>query len=210
MKPPVDGLVRAQQKVVAKFVADAERLLKERDAAQEAGDNKKANELESEAGLALLRAHRGFRKNKKLQKLLSEPGAEQLRQKTEFFYLQENAKNMPFVDEALYYALDEKQHSIEMTEMGREYTARAANEEINLFVLPDLGEEIALMEKETEEKTVDIRAELESDESLSDEKRANKLEHEERVIKNELAEKKRTSTTRMQNAPSGFTPSSNC
>ena len=191
LKPPVDGLVRAQQKVVAKFVADAERLLKERDAAQEAGDNKKANELESEAGLALLRAHRGFRKNNKLQKLLSEPGVEQLRQKTEFFYLQENAKNMPFVDEALYYALDEKQHSIEMTEMGREYTANAANEEINLFVLPDLGEEIALMEKEAEEKTADTRAELEADESLSDEKRANKLEHEERVIKNELAEKKR-------------------
>ena len=76
------------------------------------------SEFESEAGLALFRAYRGFRRNKKLQKLMSEPGIERLKQQTEFFYLQDNAKNMHIVDEALYYALDEKQHSIEMTEIG--------------------------------------------------------------------------------------------
>lgn len=191
LKPSVDQLVRAQQKVVAGFVADGERLLKERDEALAAGDNKKANELESQAGLALLRARRGYRKNKKFVKLMGEPGVEQLIQRTEFFYLQENAKNMPFVDEAMYYALDEKQHSIEMTEMGREFTAQKAGEDVDLFVLPDLGEEIAIMEKESEEKLLALRNELNADESLTEEKRQNKLEHEERVAKNELADKKR-------------------
>ncbi len=191
LKPSVDSLFRAQQKVVAQFVGDAERLLKERDQLLEAGDNKKANQVESDAGLALLRAFRGYRKNKKLVKLLSEPGVERLRQRTEFFYLQENAKNMPYVDEALYYALDEKQHSIEMTEKGREYTAKAANEDINLFVLPDLGEEIAQMEKELEEKTRALEKEIQGQVQLTEEKREHKFEHEKRVLQNELADQKR-------------------
>ena len=191
LKPSVEGLFRAQQKVVAQFVGDAERLLKERDELLEAGDNKKATEVESSAGLALLRAYRGYRRNKKLVKLLSEPGVERLRQRTEFFYLQENAKNMPFVDDALYYALDVKQHSIEMTEKGREFTAKAANEEIDLFVLPDLGEEIARMEKDLEEKERALEEEIAGQIQLTEEKRENKLMHEKRVLTNDLAEQKR-------------------
>ncbi|MEZ4703173.1 MAG: preprotein translocase subunit SecA [Rhodothermales bacterium] len=192
LKPSVDQLVRAQQKVVAGFVADAERLLAERDKAHAAGDNKKANEAETEAGLALLRASRGFRKNNRLVKLLNEPGVEQLRQKTEFFYLQENAKNMPFVDEELYYALDEKQHAIEMTEKGRQYIAKAANQDINLFVLPDIGEEIALMEKANAEQVRALEEEIRNQDQLSEEKREHKLQNDLRVINNELVEKKRT------------------
>ena len=191
LRPPVDRLVSEQKKVVAQFVGDAERALKARDKALEEGNNKLAAEHESEAGLAVLRAHRGYRRNKKLQKLLSEPGIEQLKQRTEFFYLQDNAKNMHIVDEALYYALDEKQHSIEMTEIGRDFTARAAGQELNLFILPDIGEEIAKMETEQEEKLRSLKKELNEQEDLSEEKRANKLLHEERVLKNELADKKR-------------------
>lgn len=191
LKPAVDSLFKAQQKVVAGFVGDAERLLKERDRLVDAGENKKANEVETEAGLALLRAHRGFRNNKRLVKLLGEPGVERLRQKTEFFYLQENAKNMPFVDDALYYALDAKQHSIEMTEKGREYTAKAANEHVDLFVLPDLGEEIARMETELEEKERALEEEIAGMIQLTEDKRENKLVHERRVLTNNLAEEKR-------------------
>jgi len=191
LRPPVDRLVTAQKKIVAQFVGEAERALKARDEAIEAGDNKKANELETEAGLALFRAYRGFRKNKRLQKLMAEPGIERLKQQTEFFYLQDNAKHMHIVDEALYYALDEKQHSIEMTEMGREFTANAAGEEISLFVLPDIGEEIARMEKEHEEKLDGMQKELDENTSLSDEKRENKRVNDERVLKNELEEQKR-------------------
>ena len=74
LQPHVEKLVYAQQKVVARYVGDAERLLKERDAAEESGDSKQAKILEEEAGLALLRAQRGFPRNKKLIKLKGEPG----------------------------------------------------------------------------------------------------------------------------------------
>ena len=191
LRPPIDRLVNAQKKIVAQFVGDAERSLKARDAALEAGNNKEANQHEDEAGLALLRAYRGFRRNKRLQKLMAEPGIEQLKQRTEFFYLQDNAKNMHIVDEALYYALDEKQHSIEMTEQGRAFTANAAGQELSLFVLPDIGEEIAKMEKELEDGMHALNKELDENEELTEEKRENKRVHEERVLKNELDEKKR-------------------
>jgi preprotein translocase subunit SecA len=191
LKPPVERVVTAQQRLVAGFVSEAERLLKERDAALEAGDKRKASDLESDAGLALLRAQRGFPRNKKLQKLLQEPGVGQLLRQTEYFYLADNAKNMPYVDEALHFALDEKQHSIEMTDSGREFAAKAAGEDVDLFVLPDLGDEIAKMETASEERLRELEKELKSDASLSEEKRQNKLENERNVTKNQLEEKKR-------------------
>ena len=126
LQPVIEKLVYAQQKAVAGFVSDAERGLRERDRAEESGDRKAAAEVEGEAGLALLRARRGFPRNKKLQKLLQETGVAQLLRKTEFFYLQDNAKNMPLVDEPLLFALEEKQHAIEMTEQGRAFAARTA------------------------------------------------------------------------------------
>ncbi|HRK74888.1 MAG TPA: DEAD/DEAH box helicase, partial [Rhodothermales bacterium] len=133
-KPFVQKLVDAQVRLVARFVADAEKHL----AANKADD----------AGLALLRAHRGFPKNKALTKLKTESGVAPLLQKTEYFYLQDNAKRMPEVDEALYYAVDEKNHSLEMTEMGRKYVAQLANHDENFFVLPDVGEGIARIKAE--------------------------------------------------------------
>ncbi len=191
LKPSIERLVFAQQKLVASLVTQAEKLLKERDQALEAGENKKAKELEEEAGLALLRAWRGFPKNKKLRKLLGEPGVEKLRQKTEFFYLQDNAKNMPFVDEYLYFALDEKQRSIEMTEKGREFTSKAAGLEKDLFVLPDLGEEVARIEREYEEKERELEERLAADTSLTEEKRAHKWENDRRLLRKEMEEQKR-------------------
>src|SRR5690606_21148563 len=167
LKPTIEKLGYAQQKLVASFASEAEQKLKERDAALEAGDRRRASELEEEAGLALLRASRGFPRNKKLQKLMQEPGVAQLKQKTEYFYLQDNAKNMPFVDEALYFALEEKQHAIEMTEQGREFAARTAGEDADLFVLPDLGEEIASIENKYKEQRARLEEEIEQDDSLS-------------------------------------------
>ena len=191
LKPSVDRLVVAQKRLVAGFTAEAERLLKERDAALDAEDTKKAKDLEQDAGLALLRASRGFPKNKKLIKLRQEPGVEQLRQKTEFFYLQDNAKNMPFVDDALHYALDEKQHAIEMSELGREFVARAAGEDVDLFVLPDIGEETARMDQELEEKKTALYEELKDRDDLTEQKRENKLQNDLRLLHNELEEQKR-------------------
>jgi preprotein translocase subunit SecA len=191
LKSSIEKVVSAQQRLVAGFVSDAERLLKERDDALAEGDKRRANDLETDAGLALLRAQRGFPRNNKLQKLLQEPGVGQLLRQTEYFYLQDNAKNMPFVDEALHFALDEKQHAIEMTDSGREFAARAAGEDVDLFVLPDLGEEIAKFEGEAEQRLRDVKTELNDDASLSDEKRDHKIENEEHVVKNRLEEKKR-------------------
>jgi preprotein translocase subunit SecA len=192
LRAPLDKLVFAQKKLVAQLVSEAETLLQQRDAAEAEGDRKKASEVEQDAGLALLRAHRGFQKNKKLRKLLSEPGVAQLLQKTEFFYLQDNAKNMPFVDDELYFALDEKQHSLEMTEKGREYISRTAGEDKDLFVLPDLGEEIARMEKEYEDRNRDLEDEYAAAEDLSEEKAKNKLENDRRLARKDFEESRRT------------------
>ena len=190
-KPPVEKLVYSQQKLVAGYVTEAERKLKERDEALARGDNKTANQLESEAGLALLRAYRGYPRNKKLRKLLQEQGVEALRQKTEFLYLQDNAKNMPIVDRELHFAYDEKQRSIEMSQQGREYIGRSAGQDESLFILPDLGELTATMEKEQEQKERELRESLAADDTLSEEKRANKLDNDLKVLKNEFVEKKR-------------------
>jgi preprotein translocase subunit SecA len=191
LRPPVDKLVYSQQKLVAGFVGEAERLLKERDEAEAAGDKKRVRHLEEEIGLALLRADRGYPKNKRLIKLKGEPGVDQLLRKTEFFYLQDNAKRMPEVDEALHFALDEKQHSLELTDQGRESIAAAAGADVSFFIIPDVGDEIAQIEKEFEQKEKDLRETLENDASLSDEKRQNKLENDLRLLRNEQETAKR-------------------
>ena len=191
LKPPVEKLVYSQLKLVARFVSEAEKLLEQRDKAAEAGESKKANEFESDAGLALLRAYRGYPKNKRLRKVLAEPGVGQLRQKTEFFYLQDNAKNMPFVDEAIHFAFDEKQRAIEMSDQGREYISKAAGQDEEMFVLPDLGEGVAIIERETDEEIESLEENLEAETSLTEEKKENKLENDRRVVLNKREERKR-------------------
>lgn len=191
LKPAVERLVHAQKRIVAGCVADADKKLKERDGLLERGEEREAKDAEQEAGLALLRAARGFPRNKRLTKLLQEPGVEQLRRKTEFFYLQDNAKNMPLVDEVLNYALDEKQHALEPTEQGRQFVAKAAGSNVDLFILPDVGEETARYKREYEEKKQILFDELQAREDLSEEKKDNKLQNDLRVLKNELDERTR-------------------
>ena len=191
LKPSIEKLVYAQQKLVARFVGEGERKLQERDKAEEEGDRKKAADLEMEAGVALLRASRGFPKSKKYQKLLNETGIAQLIQKTEFFYLQDNAKNMPFIDDELMYALDEKQHAIEMSEKGRQFAAKAAGESPDLFILPNMGEEIVNLENEYNEKLRTLEEDLNTREDLTEEKRDNKLMNDQRLYQKEFQENKR-------------------
>ncbi len=192
LKPAVERLVAAQKRLVAGFASDAARLLKERDRALETENAKLVKELESDAGLALLRAARGFPRNKRLLKLLQEPGVEQLRRKAEFFFLQDNAKEMPYVDGALHYALDEKQHAIEPTERGRSTIATAAGTDVSLFVLPDIGEETARFKTEFESKRDELYEELRGRADLSEEKRENKIQNDLRVLRNAYDEQIRT------------------
>lgn len=139
MNPRVKRLVDAQKSLIAKFVGEAETILNKGDAASK-------DEIH-EAGVALLRAHRGFPKNKKLLKLFAEPSNKTLMQATEVEFLRDNAKRMPEIDDVMYFAIDEKAHSIDLTEKGREFLT-TANEDKDFFVLPDMGTEIAHIEND--------------------------------------------------------------
>ncbi len=150
MKPKVERLFRKQSRLVAEIVQEAENLL------NSGGDREKA-------GINLLRAHRGFPKNGKLQKLLSEPENKKLLTATELEFLREKEKRMPEIDEELYFAIDEKNNSINLTEKGREELATGSSEGKEFFVLPDLGTEISNLDNDeslTEEEKLKKKDEL--------------------------------------------------
>jgi preprotein translocase subunit SecA len=135
MKPKVERLVRLQGSFVAKIVADAENLLKE-------------DPNSPEGGIALFRAYRGLPKSNKLTKVLSEPNNKKLMNSTEMEFLREKAKNMHIIDEELYFVIDEKNNTIDLTEKGREELARGSGIEKDFFILPDLGTEISKFEND--------------------------------------------------------------
>ncbi|KAF0148743.1 MAG: preprotein translocase subunit SecA [Ignavibacteria bacterium] len=138
MKPRVERLFRKQANFVAGVVKEAETLLQSNDSK----DREKA-------GVCLLRAHRGFPKNKSLMKLLAEPEHKKLLKQTEMEFLRENSKRMPEIDEELYYAIEERQNQIDLTEKGREELAVGSRDGKQFFVIPDLGLEISKIENDS-------------------------------------------------------------
>ncbi|MCF6347878.1 MAG: preprotein translocase subunit SecA [Flavobacteriaceae bacterium] len=132
LKPKVDSIVKTQSTFLTGVLADAKKMIAE-------GDTK-------EGGFHLLRVFRGLPKNKALIKFLSQEGIKQLLQKTENFYMQDNNREMPKIDEALYFVIDEKNNSIELTDKGIEHLS--GNKEDDFFVLPDIGIEIVRIENE--------------------------------------------------------------
>ncbi len=147
MKPRVERLFRKQSALAASLVKEAEEHFKDT-------ETKGARE---KAGLALLRAHRAHPKNKRLLKLFSEPEYKKLLETTELEYLRENAKRMPEVDEELYFAIEERNNSIDLTEKGREELAVGSSEGKDFFVLPDLGTEISKIENDTSLSEEDVK-----------------------------------------------------
>ncbi len=145
LKHKLDRLVAVQKKFITTVIADSKKLFAE-------GDT-------GEAGFKLLMAYRGLPKNKALIKFLSEEGIKTQLQKTENFYMQDQSKEMHKVDEELFFVIDEKQNSIELTEKGIELMTKEI-EDKNFFIMPDVGAEIAVLEKGT----------------LSDKERASKKE----------------------------------
>ncbi|MBI1806549.1 MAG: preprotein translocase subunit SecA [Burkholderiales bacterium] len=133
MKPRVDRLVNAQRNFVTKITAEAEQLL--------------AQGKEEDAGVQILRAYRGLPKHNRLMKLLSEPANKKLMQHTEMEYLRDQSRRMHEIDDELFYAIDEKDHSINLSEKGRDLLAGSANDK-DFFVLPDVGTEIAIIEND--------------------------------------------------------------
>ena len=132
LKPKVDKLVNAQKRLVTQVLADAKKHITEA-----------SNE---EGGLLLLRAFKGLPKNNALIKFLSEEGNKSLLLKTENFYMQNNSKEMPKVTDELYFIIDEKANSIELTEKGLDLIATSV-EDASFFILPDVGSKIADLEK---------------------------------------------------------------
>ena len=149
-KHKVDQLVNAQRKFVTTVISNAKKLLNE-------GDTEKG-------GLNLLRAYRGLPRNKALIKFLSEEGVRTQLQKTENFYMQDQSKEMHKVDAELYFVIDEKSNSIELTEKGLELMT-SSTENKDFFVLPDVGANIAEIDKSSK---TDAQKAVAKDEILRD------------------------------------------
>jgi preprotein translocase subunit SecA len=136
MKPRVEKLYRLQTSLIAKLVADAEVLL-----GQERKDD-------TEPGKLILRSYRGLPKSNRLTKLLSEPSNKRILQATEMEFLREKGKYMHLIDDELYFVIDEKNNTIDLTEKGREELAKGSGFEKDFFILPDLGTEISKFEND--------------------------------------------------------------
>ncbi|MEX0686729.1 MAG: preprotein translocase subunit SecA [Balneolales bacterium] len=174
LKPKVERLVNEQKKLIAKFLNQAEKALEEG--------------RDEEAGLAMLRARRGFPKSNKYMKMMQEPRYQKLTQQTEYLYLQDSGKNMHIVDEAMYYAVDVKQNTIEMTEMGRELIT-PANEDPEFFIIPDLGEETSNLEQEFIQKEEEEIRQIESNEEFSLEYREESVNKKKEALRKERADR---------------------
>ena len=133
LKPRIERLVNAQKNYLNITLNEAKKLINEGKTGPEEG------------GLALLRAHRGLPKNKTLIKFLSEPGVKQILHKTENYYMQDQNKEMPKADAELYFVIDEKHNSVDLTEKGIELITQSG-EDPHFFILPDVGSELAQIE----------------------------------------------------------------
>lgn len=160
LKPKVIQLYTAQRNLVTDMIAEAKKLLKSND--------KKERE---KGALSLLRAHKGLPKNKALIKFLSELGVKATMQQTENIYLAENAKRMPEVTDELFFVIDEKNNSVEMSDKGIDLISGAV-EDKNFFILPDIGATIAELENSgKDQKTIlDEKDKLISDYSVKTER----------------------------------------
>lgn len=156
-KPKVEKLVAAQRNMVTQLLADAKRLIGE-------GNTE-------EGGKILLRAFKGYPKYKPLIKYLSEQGIKALLLKTENFYMQENNKNMHIVTDDLFFVVEEKQNSVELTDKGIDLITSAA-EDPKFFILPDIGSEIAEIEKNnlSPQKKIEAKEEMLRDFSIKSER----------------------------------------
>ena len=136
LKPRIEKLVEAQKRFANSALVEAKKLI----AAGNTGYK------EGEGGLALLRAFRGLPKNKAVIKFLGESGNRGILTKTENHYLQDQQKEMPLADAPLYFTIEEKTNSVELTEKGLELITQG-EEDANFFVLPDVGFAMAEIER---------------------------------------------------------------
>jgi len=134
LKPRIEKLVDAQKRATNQYLNEAKKKIAE------------GNDDPKDGGLALFRAHRGLPKNSALIKFLSEPGVRLKLQKAENYYLADQSKEMPIADEGLYFYIDEKNNSVELTDKGIQLIT-GAGEDPNFFVLPDISISLNQIEK---------------------------------------------------------------
>ncbi len=145
LKPRIEKLVEAQKKATSQFLIEAKKKIAE------------GNDDPQDGGLALYRAFRGLPKNSALIKYLSEPGIRVKLQKSENFFLADQQREMPLVDEELYFHIDEKNNSVELTDKGL-HLITGSGEDPNFFLLPDIS--VAL-------NAIDTSATLSAEEKLA-------------------------------------------
>jgi preprotein translocase subunit SecA len=146
-KPLVEQLYNFQKNYVTQILADVRKLIAEGN--------------ETEGGKLLLRAHKGLPKYKPLIKFLSEQGMKALLQKTENTYMQDNNRQMHIITDDLFFVIEEKNNSVELTDKGIDLISQKVDDP-KFFVLPDIGNEIAELEK----KELSSKEKLETKENL--------------------------------------------
>jgi len=157
-QPLVEKLVGVQKQLATQYLADAKQKITDGNRLIESGQKKEGQQMVDEGFLALYRSHKSMPKNKPLIKYLSEEGIKSGMLKTEETYMENNNRRMPEVVEPLYFVVDEKLNSCDLTDKGTAWLAGQVNDK-DLFVLPDITSQLSALEGET---------------GLSDEERINK------------------------------------
>ena len=157
-QPLVERLVGVQRQLATQYLAEAKSLISEGNKLMEEGQKKEGQEKLDQGFLSLYRSHKALPKNKPLIKYLSEEGIKAGMLKTEEIYMENNNRRMPEAVEPLYFVVDEKLNSCDLTDKGTGWLAKQVND-ATLFVLPDIAGELSA---------------LEADASLSDQERVDK------------------------------------
>ena len=147
-QPLVEKLVGVQKQLATQYLADAKTLITAGNQLIEAGNKKEGQEKLDQGFLSLYRSHKAMPKNKPLIKYLSEEGIKAGMLKTEEIYMENNNRRMPECVEPLYFVVDEKLNSCDLTDKGTGWLAKQVDD-AELFVLPDITSELSALEAET-------------------------------------------------------------
>ena len=160
-QPLVEKLVGVQRQLATQYLAEAKTKISEGQKFLEEGKKKEGQEMLDAGFLSLYRSHKSLPKNKPLIKYLSEEGIKAGMLKTEEIYMENNNRRMPEAIEPLYFVVDEKLNSVELTDKGSEWLANQVNDK-ELFVLPDITSQLSALENEnlSEEEKLDKKDQL--------------------------------------------------
>ncbi len=161
-QPLVEKLVGVQRTLATQYLADAKQKISEGQRLYNSGDKKAGQAMQDEGFLSLYRSHKAMPKYKPLIKYLSEEGIKSGMLKTEEIYMENNNRRMPEVVEPLYFVVDEKLNSCDLTDKGTAWLANQVND-ADLFILPDIAAQLSALEGEqglTDEQRVEKKDEL--------------------------------------------------